>query len=303
MSLSATVFKLEGRLVRLARLRDEWYEFVDDPKLIPGALAEQRLAADLVTFIQRIPERQIRFPFFHEWDQAAIVTIESYEKWWKHVINDKTRNMIRKAEKKGITLRTVPFDDQLVRGIARIYNECPVRQGRPFKHYGKDLETLRREHATFLDRSDFIGAFLGDELVGFVKLVHQDGWSCLMQIISLIAHRDKAPTNALIARAIAVCAERGIPYLQYGIWSRRGIGEFKKHHGFECFPVARYYVPLTVRGRLSLSLGLHRSLADRIPEAWLDRFLAMRAKWISRRYTEAGRSGAVAQSAEQRAQA
>jgi hypothetical protein len=36
-----------------------------------------------------------------------------------------------------------------------------------------------------------------------------------MQIISMISHRDKAPTNALLAKR-EICAERGVPKLQYG---------------------------------------------------------------------------------------
>ena len=70
-----------------------------------------------------------------------------------------------------LSLREVPFDDVLVKGIWEIYNETPVRQGREFPHYGKDLETVHREEATFLDRSVFIGAFLQERLIGFVKLV------------------------------------------------------------------------------------------------------------------------------------
>ena len=36
-----------------------------------------------------------------------------------------------------------------------------------------------------------------------------------MQIVSMVGHQDKAPTNALIAQAVRSCAERGIPYLWY----------------------------------------------------------------------------------------
>jgi len=54
----------------------------------------------------------------------------------------------------------VPFDETLVRGIWEVYNESPVRQGKPNTHYGKDIETVYKEEATFLDHSIFIGAFL-----------------------------------------------------------------------------------------------------------------------------------------------
>src|SRR5438876_5826889 len=76
------------------------------------------------------------------------------------------RNRARQAEKKGVSIREVPFGDALVQGIWEVYNESPVRQGKRNVHYGEDLETVRREEATFLDRSIFIGAFLGETLIG-----------------------------------------------------------------------------------------------------------------------------------------
>ena len=37
-----------------------------------------------------------------------------------------------------------------------------------------------------------------------------------MHILSMVSHRDKAPTNALIAQAVRSCADRSIPHLVYG---------------------------------------------------------------------------------------
>ena len=53
-----------------------------------------------------------------------------------------------------------------------------LRQGRPFWHYGKDIDSVRIENATFSERSDFLGAYCGDELIGFIKLVYmgQSSW-------------------------------------------------------------------------------------------------------------------------------
>ena len=244
---------IDGRFRRIAQLSNEGYDFVDDPDRLGKAISAVGLRVDLLTFVQRIAEPEPKYTYHLEWDTLAVLPIENYEHWWKRQINDKTRNMIRKAQKKGVALRTMILDDELVREIKSIYDENPVRQGKRFKHFGKDLETLRRAHATYLDRSEFIGAFLEDQLVGFVKLVHQPGWSSLMQIISRISERDKAPTNALIAKAVDICAEKRIPRLQYGIWSRRGIGAFKEHHGFQAYRVPRYFMPLSLRGKLAIS--------------------------------------------------
>src|SRR5262249_41788559 len=152
-------------------------------------------------------------------------------------INGKTRNMIRRAETKGVVVREVAFDDDLVKGISKIYDEVPVRQGRSFWHYGKALSAVRAENGTFLDRSVFLGAFHDGELVGFAKLVSDEAHTQagLMQILSMIRHRDKSPTNALIAQAVRSCADRGIPFLVYANFSygnkqRDSLSDFKQHN-------------------------------------------------------------------------
>ena len=70
-----------------------------------------------------------------------------------------TRRNVRIAEKKDVVARVSPFDETLVRGIHGIYNETPLRQGKQFWHYGKDLETVKGENSSYLDRCTFLGAF------------------------------------------------------------------------------------------------------------------------------------------------
>ena len=148
-----------------------------------------------------------------------------------------------------------------------------IRQGRAFWHYGKDLDTVRRENATFLERSVFLGAFSGETLIGFAKLVSDDErrQAALMQIVSMIAYRDKAPTNALIAQAVRSCAGRRIGYLvysqfAYGRKEHDGLSDFKQHNGFQRIDLPRYYVPLTAVGRIALCLRLHHNVIDHVPE-------------------------------------
>ena len=225
-----------------------------------------------------------------EWDNVAALAVSTFDHWWTQQIDFRVRNKVRKAEKKGVSIREVRFDDTLVRGIWEIYNECPIRQGKPFWHYGKDLETVRTEAGTFLERSVFIGAFLGERLIGFVKLVSDDhqGQAGLMHILSMIRHGDKAPTNALIAQAVRCCAERGIPYLVYsrfafGRKQRDSLSDFKQYNGFRRIELPRYYVPLTPTGWVALRLGLHHRLADRMPEPVLAQLRRVRNLWHGRK--------------------
>jgi hypothetical protein len=134
--------------------------------------------------------------------------------------------------------------------------------------------------ATFLDRSTFIGAYLDDRLIGFAKL-HCDAartQAGLAHILSLIEHRDKSPTNALVARAVKYCAKNGIPNLVYSRFNEGNkqwdsLMEFKDRNGFKRIELPRYYVPLTRFGEIAFQLGLHRRFIDHIPESV---FLALR---------------------------
>jgi hypothetical protein len=270
---------ITGRIFKTARMSAEWYEFVEEPESFLDRLKQSGIRADVFTFVQKIPDLEPKYTNYHlERESISVLPIETYEKWWKSQIRDKTRNMVRKARKRGVEMRFSQLDDKFVSGVTAIYNECRIRQGKPFKHFGKDFETVRRENSSFSDRSDFIGAYYGEEIIGFAKLVNRGVSASLMQIISKVSHRDKAPTNALIAKAVERCAQLGISYLQYGVWSSGSIGEFKIHHGFKRFDMPRYYVPLNGRGRLMLTLGLHHRLHDRLPESTLNYLRAIRTK-------------------------
>ena len=134
------------------------------------------------------------------------------------------------------------------------------------------------------DRSVFIGAYFEGKLIGFIKVILLGKSASIMQIISMVSHRDKAPTNALLGKAVELCAGRGVQNLQYGIWSRRSMGDFKLHHGFPEVEMPRYFVPLNFRGRLALSLKLHRSLLDVLPGKFVDYFAGLRTKWYLFKY-------------------
>ena len=283
--------RIEGRLLRIAQPHGDRYRFLDDPAAVLDGLRQCGTRVDLFSFAQRLPETKPKYPYPMEWDNFAALPVSTFEHWWTHQIGFKARNKAKQAEKRGVSLREVPFDDALVKGIWDIYNECPVRQGRRFPHFGKDIETVYREEATHLNYSVFIGAFLGDKLIGFAKLVHDETrtQAGLMNIVSMIQHRDKAPQNALVAHAVRSCAERGIPYLvyskfAYGKKQTSSLSDFKERNGFRRIDLPRYHVPLTRMGWVALRLGLHHRLAERLPDSLAAKLRDLRADWYNRRY-------------------
>jgi hypothetical protein len=230
-------------------------------------------------------------PYSYEWDNFAVLPISTFDQWWSQQIGFKARNKAKQAEKKGIVIREVPFDDSLVRGIWEIYNEVPVRQGRRFHHYGKSVEAVRSISASFLDSSVFIGAFDGNKLVGFIKLTMNGArtQAGVMHILSLLSYRDKAPTNALVVQAVRSCADRGIIRLvyanfAYGNKTRSSLSDFKERNGFQRIDVPRYYVPLTRWGTVAFRLGLHRRMAAHVPESVASKLRELRTRWYTHRF-------------------
>ena len=286
--------RIRGGLMHIAQLEADMYHFVERPEEMLEALRTCGHRIDLFTFMQRLPDTEAKFSYAREMDNFAALRVTTFDDWWNQQIGFKGRNKAKQAEKKGAVIREVPFSEELVKGIQAVYNETRVRQGAPNSHYGKDFATVYREEATFLDTSIFIGVYLGDELIGFAKLVFDETRSQagLMNIVSMIKHRDKAPTNALVAQAVRSCADRGISYLvysrfAYGKKEQSSLTDFKERNGFQRIDVPRYYVPLTALGRAGYRFGFHHRLADRLPAPLLAKLREVRAAWYNRKFPSA----------------
>lgn len=273
-----------GNWIRTAQVKDEGVVegvIVEDPNLFVTKLRESKLKADVFTFAQRPPEITPKYDYHLEWDSWAAARTNCFKDWWEHLPQESRKN-VRRAAKRGVVVKIVPFDDRLVNGVHRIYNHSPVRDGRLFWHYGADVHTVRRGLATYLDRSEFIGAYCGEELIGFVKMVYVDHVATLFHIISINEHYDKRPMNALIAKAAEVCEKKGISHLIYGKFiygnkRRSSLLEFKRRNGFEQVNFPRYYIPLSLRGKLFVWLRLYRGFGGLIPEPILHMLLSCRA--------------------------
>jgi Acetyltransferase (GNAT) domain len=283
LDINGHTILLEGRIPLIARLEQEPCEDVENPEALIKALYAVRPKPDILTFLQRLPDFRPRYPYFMTLDPVAALPIKTYSYWFEKQIEAAVRNKVRKALKKGIMVKQVGFDDEFVRGMSSIFNETPVRQGRRFLHYGKDFATIKAQFSRYLFREEIFGAYVGEELVGFIMLADTGKYVYLGQILSKVSYRSFAPNNALLAKAVERCAEKRSPYLVYASWLDDGLGEFKQSNGFQRFDLPRYFVPLTRQGRLVLRLGLHRGVKEVIPQRIVDVLKSVRKGWYDLR--------------------
>lgn len=279
-----------GGWLRVGTIRDEELvegDIVPDPESFVRSVRKCGLKADIFTFPQKLPNTEPKYPYHLEWDNLAVIPITTYSDWWKTRAESSVQRAIRKAAKSGVTVKVVEFDDTFVRGIAGIHDESPIRQGKPFWHFRKSLEDVKREYSTYSERNIFLGAYHEDELIGFIRMTRVDKMASIIQLLSMMKHYDKRPSNALIAKAVEVCAQRGMSHLLYCNYMyndpNSSLTEFKRRNGFAPVLVPRFYIPLTLRGATALRLGLHRGIGTYIPVSLRSRLLKARAHWYERK--------------------
>jgi hypothetical protein len=271
-----------GKALKIAKLRHEWFEYLQDA---PAFIEEIKRAkiADALNFLQEAHVPRPAYAHLKEFGHASLVTFKDYDAWWNS-LHFKARNKARKAQKSGVELKVVTVDDEFVRGIEKIYNECPVRQGRAFLHYGKNAATIKNDLASFPECTSYVGAYFEGRLIGFMKLFQGEDILRTVHIIATIADRDKCVMDALIAKGVEIASQRGLHHFHYGDWAYRGLGAFRVKFGFVCHDCPRYFVPLNAKGALALKLGMHRPLRERVPQNVKDRVANARNKWNAWRH-------------------
>jgi hypothetical protein len=284
-SIDGRLVVVTGKWLKVARIHEEeWMELppIQNMDNFLAALKKAAPSADLFTFAQDLSISQPQYPFPFELEDVAAVPITTFPEWWDALPQESRKN-VRKAEKRGVVVKLATFDDAFVAGIKSIYDEAPLRQGRRFWHYGKDLETVRSENATFLERSEFVAAYFENELIGFIKMVYVGKIARIMQILSKNAHIDKKPPNILLSKATEACAQKGMTHFIYGkyFYGNKGhtpITEFKRRNGFKRIQFPQYFVPLTLKGKMALSLKLHRGIQEILPQRVTNFLLDVRSR-------------------------
>ena len=288
LAVNGKTIVIGGRWIKIAAVQgEEWLETeLEDPEGCVRQLKGQRpqgLRADIFTFAQKLPATVPKYKYPLEWDSVAAVRISTYKEWWEKLPQESRKN-VRRSQKRGVIVRIQEFNDELIRGIVDVNNDSPVRQGRRFTHYGKSVDQVKKDHSSFVDRSDFICAYLGDELIGFLKIVYRGDVASILQLLAKSGHYDKRPTNALLAKAVELCEAKGMRCMTYGrfnVGNKRdsSMRDFKIRHGFQEILVPRFWVPLTKWGSLCMRLKVHRGLLGILPSSMIRGIVSVRARW------------------------
>ena len=251
--------------MKVCGLAAAWYERIEDAEVLIRSLKNARRKLHVFTFFQRVPDVIPYYKYHVEPYSVAVIKLTNYADWWNNSIGQNARQAVKRSKKNGIEIRVSNLDLEFVKGISSIYNETPIRQGKRFPHFKDSLEKIQREAGTFMDRSVLLGAYHGNELVGFAKIVFEDQFTDVLHFLSKNSYRSMGVNNALLAKIIEICSERGVGYIAYGDLGSGGLDDFKRRNGFVSMDLPRYYVPLSWAGKVALKLNLHRKVSDLLP--------------------------------------
>lgn len=290
LRVDSTTIIATGKWLKTASILDEeWSDMeIEEPGLCIEALKKHgphMLRADLFTFSQKLPATAPKYRYTMELESVAAIRVTAFKDWWDG-LPQATRKNVRRSEKRGVETKLRELDDELVQDIVELTNDSPVRQGKRFAHYGKSFEQVKKNQSTFLGRCGFICAYSGKELIGMAKIVYCGETAAILQFLPKASQQDKRPANALMAKMVEVCESKGISYLVYGLYNygnKRGTSllEFKVRNGFREYFVPRFYVPLSLKGSLSLKLNLHRGAVGILPNRLIATALWLRKNWYS----------------------
>jgi hypothetical protein len=282
---------VRGNQIKTAVIyNEEWLETeLADPARYIRSLKDRgsnRVSADIFSFAQKLPNSKPRYDYAMEFESIAATSSSSFSTWWEGLPQE-TRKNVRRSQKKGVVVSVKKLDDDLIHGILDVNNDNPVRQGRPNVHFGKSFEEVKKDHESFPERSDYICAHVGGELIGFLKLVYRTDVASVLQLLPKASQQDKRPANALLAKAVELCEAKGMSHLIYGNFNYGNkrdspLREFKIRNGFGEMLMPRYYVPLTPWGSLCMKLNIHRGLLSVLPHTVITLGVDMRAKWYNR---------------------
>src|SRR5207248_4841623 len=90
---------VSGGVVRIAKLRHEWFDFLQDP-LRAIRTMQRAKGADLFTFLGDLNDEGTGYPFYKETPAAAVLPATTYQIRWS-TLDSTVLNQIRHPYKNG----------------------------------------------------------------------------------------------------------------------------------------------------------------------------------------------------------
>ncbi len=86
MNVCGRDIRIHGRLVRIAALDADKYQYLDNPEPFLEGLRKCGRRIDLFTFLQGLPAAAPKYPYPMELDNLAAIPISTFEHWWTQQI-------------------------------------------------------------------------------------------------------------------------------------------------------------------------------------------------------------------------
>lgn len=291
IEVSGDILITTGNRLKIAKIRGEEMreKEIEEPEVYLLALRSEKgqmLKADIFTFSQKIPALQPRYAYPLELESVAAISIVSFKDWWEGLPQESRKN-VRRSQKRGVVIKVRQLDSDVIEDIRAVNDDSPLRQGVQNAYYGLSSEDTWKRYGEFNDRCDFICAYSGEEMIGFLHLVYREKIAAILNLTAKPSQFDKRPANAMVARAVEVCASRGISHITYGLYNYgnkrdSSLREFKIRNGFTEILVPRYFVPITTWGKLCMKANLHRGLIGILPSSMISAGLRARSLWYKR---------------------
>ena len=89
MEVCGKEIRTRGKLIRVAFLDGEGYQFLEDLEATLTAIRGSKFGVDLFTFVQKLSDTVPRYGYSMEWDNLAALRISTFSDWISHQINFK----------------------------------------------------------------------------------------------------------------------------------------------------------------------------------------------------------------------
>ena len=138
------------------------------------SLRKSPTRVDIFTFMQRLPDTAPKYAYPMEWDNLAVLGISTFEDWWTNNLDSRHGIRRNKPRRKESSSARFPLTRLSRKESWKSTTKARSAKGDDSRITAKASIEIRQMSGTFLDTSIFIGAFLDEKLIGFIKLTSDD---------------------------------------------------------------------------------------------------------------------------------